>query len=86
MFTELALAILRILVSIVLLSIVANIAMPKAPAIFLARANTEDAMPISFSGTDDATMLVLCDIPKPMPKAIIDIGSMISIAVDLGSM
>ena len=60
-------------------------AMPKAPAIFRARAKTDDATPISSCGTTEAMMLVRWDIPKPMPNAITQSGIIISMAVERGS-
>lgn len=78
-------AIFKTLFSILLESIVAKIATPKAPAMFLIRTKIEDAVPISSFGADDAMMFVLWDIPSPSPNAIMDKGIIIFIAVERGS-
>lgn len=75
----------KTLLPVVWLRIVPKIAIPKAPAIFLARARTDEAEPISLCGTAEAIMLVRWAIPKPMPKAMMKIGIMMSIDVERGS-
>jgi len=67
-------AVPKIFLLVASVKIVPKIAIPKDPAMFLPKAKTEEAIPISFTGTTTVMPFVRCDIPKPIPKAIKDNG------------
>lgn len=85
LFITVLLAILKTLLSVILVRIVPNTAIPKAHATLRASASTEDAIPISWVGTTTAMILVRCAIQNPNQNAIRESGSMMSSAVDRGS-
>src|SRR5579872_6319427 len=63
-----------------------NMAMPKAPPIFLTRARMDEAMPISCGSTDEAMAFVLGPMPAPMKRAMRARGAIRSRALERASM